>query len=62
MRNYNNFVKILSGIRPLYAKGWTASKATNIKLNVLATFMTWLPFPFPSLAPLIIPGKYNNCD
>ena len=24
--------------------------------------MTCLPFPFPSSAPSIIPGKYNNCN
>ena len=62
MYNYNNVIKFWSGNKPLYVKGWTASKTTNIKLNALTMPITCLSFPFPSLAPSIIPGKYNNCN
>ena len=60
--NYNNAITFWSGNKPLYVKGWTASKTSNIKLNALAIPIACLPFPFPSLAPWIIPGKYNNCN
>ena len=50
----------MSGNKPLYVKIWTVSKTTNIKLNALAIPVACLPFPFPSLAPSIIPGKYIN--
>ena len=45
----------MSGNKPLYVK-------INIKLNVLAIPVACLPFPFPSLAPSIIPGKYSSCN
>ena len=32
-----------------------------IRLHVLATAMTCLPRPLPSLAPSIIPGKSSSC-
>ena len=62
MLNYNNAITFWSGNKPLYVKGWTASKTTNIKLNVLAIPVACLPFPFPSLDPSIIPGKYTYCN
>ena len=31
-----------------------------INCMFLPYLKTYLPFPFPSLAPSIIPGKYNN--
>lgn len=39
-----------------------ASNTITIKLHVLATAMTCLPLPFPSLAPSMIPGKSNSCS
>ena len=47
----------MSGNKPLYANGWTVSKATNIKSHALAIPMTCLPFPFPFLTPSTIPGN-----
>ena len=47
----------MSGNKPLYANGWTASKATNIKSHALAIPMTCLPFPFPFLTPSTISGN-----
>lgn len=40
--------------------GFVQSKTMQIKLQVLATAITYLPLPLPSLAPSIIPGKSNN--
>lgn len=40
--------------------GLVASKTIKIKLQVLATAITYFPLPLPSLAPSIIPGKSNN--
>ena len=40
--------------------GFVASKIITIKLQVLATAITYLPRPLPSLAPSIIPGRSNN--
>ena len=57
MRNYNSFIINLSGNKPLYANGWTASKAAKLKLYALAIPITSLPFPFPFLAPSTIPGN-----
>jgi hypothetical protein len=41
-------------------KGLVASSTIIIKLQVLATAMTYFPLPFPSLAPSMIPGKSNS--
>jgi hypothetical protein len=41
--------------------GLVASSTMMIRLHVLATAMTCLPRPLPSLAPSIIPGKSSNC-
>jgi hypothetical protein len=41
--------------------GRVASSTIIIRLQVLATAITCLPLPLPSLAPSIIPGKSNNC-
>lgn len=40
--------------------GLVASKTIQIKLQVLATAITYLPLPLPSLAPSIIPGKSKS--
>lgn len=40
--------------------GLVQSNTIQIKLQVLATAITYLPLPLPSLAPSIIPGKSNN--
>jgi len=40
--------------------GRVASRTIHIKLQVLATAITYLPLPLPSFAPSIIPGKSNN--
>lgn len=41
--------------------GRVASSTMMIRLQVLATAMTCLPLPFPSLAPSIIPGRSKSC-
>ena len=48
----------MSGHKPLYVKGWTASKTTNIKSHIPTISLTCLPFPF--LAPSVIPGTFNT--
>jgi len=40
--------------------GFVASNIINIKLHVLATAITYLPRPFPSFAPSIIPGRSSS--
>ena len=47
----------MSRNKPLYANGWTSSKATNIKSHALAIPIICLPFPFPFLTPSTIPGN-----
>ena len=47
----------MSGNKPLYANGWTASKATNIKSNSLAISIICLSFPFPFLTLSTISGN-----
>ena len=56
MWNYNNVIIIFPGYKPLYAKGWTASKTTNIESHIPTTPITCLPFSFPFLAPSVISG------
>ena len=40
--------------------GRVASKTMMMRLHVLATAMTCLPLPLPSLAPSMIPGKSSS--
>lgn len=44
----------------LCCKGFNASKTMKISEHVLATAITCLPRPLPSLAPSMIPGKSSN--
>lgn len=46
----------------LCVKGLVASRTITIILQVLATEITYLPLPLPSLAPSMIPGRSSNCS
>lgn len=44
----------------LCPRGFNASSTKTIRLHVLATPITCLPLPLPSLAPSMIPGRSSN--
>jgi hypothetical protein len=44
----------------LWVSGFTASRTIKMREQVLATPITYLPLPLPSLAPSIIPGKSRS--
>lgn len=44
----------------LWRRGLVASRTMQIKLQVLATAITCLPRPLPSLAPSMIPGRSSS--